>query len=101
MDLYFIYGIINKEVIMDLKDSKVKNFSLVNQPESCVNAYDQDCLGCKAVGADIMLTFGSNIEVLGSNNKSEGTETYRFVDVFLTKIQAEHLLKQLQKSLKP
>lgn len=82
-----------------MKDTKVHNFSLVPHPTACVNAYSKECYGCQSVGADIMLTFGSEITPLGGNNQPLEVEPLKHVDVFLTKKQAEHLHAQLTKVL--
>jgi hypothetical protein len=84
---------------MSKENSKVLNFSLVKHPKSCVRVYSDGCMGCQSTGADIMLTFGSTISPLDGNNQEVGVEYPKHVDVFLTKAQAEGLLKELTKAL--
>lgn len=79
--------------------TRVRNFSMIRHAEACVNVYDKDCMGCKSVGADFMLTFGSTIDVLDGNNQITACEGPKHVDVFITRKQAEGLFVQLSKKL--
>lgn len=76
------------------EDSLVKNFAL-HTVDSYVNAYGSSVCGCEQTGADVMLTFGSEIVVLNGNNLPIRVETLRHIDVFLNRRQAEGLLRQL------
>ena len=55
--------------------------------------------GCEQTGADVMLTFGSEIKVLNGNNIPVRREALRHVDVFLNRRQAEGLQKELTRVL--
>lgn len=78
--------------------SLVRNFAM-HHLDANVRAYGKSVNGCEQTGADVMLTFGSKIAVLDGNNQPMQIEKLRHVDVFLSRKQAEGLLKELQEVL--
>lgn len=82
-----------------MPENKLANLSLINHPQSRVNAYGEECLGCQATGAKVMLTVGSTISVLNSNNQEVRQIYPEHIDIFLTNEQAQDLINQLKKVL--
>ena len=81
----------------DTGESLVHNFA-IHHLDANVRAHSKSVNGCQQTGADIMLTFGSQIAVLG-NNKPIRLETLKHVDVFLNEKQARNLVRELQEAL--
>jgi hypothetical protein len=80
------------------EESLVGNFA-IHDLDSCVTVHHSTVQGCEQTGADVMLTFGSEIKVLNGNNIPVRREALRHVDVFLNRRQAEGLQKELTRVL--
>ena len=61
-----------------------------------ITVHDKNCLGCKAIKSDFMLSFGGidPIDELDGNNEKMG-EREHILDIFINETQAKKLLSGL------
>ena len=89
-----------KKQFVPYEDTQIKNFSIHENSTSRVRVYNKNCGGCISTKADVMLTFGSTVNVLDGNNKTTDIEITKHIDAFINYEQAKILYEELKDVLK-
>lgn len=84
---------------MDTKKNPYPASAVSNFRAGYARASGPGCVGCRATGADVMLSFGYPEPYGGDNRPSGPEEKYRVVDVFLDREAARVLRDELDEVL--